>query len=143
MGKTSIIQRFLNDISSTPCGGTLQEMYSGALSLVSGDVPIVSFTIEDTGGQYSTDFPAMLPISVRQADVVVLVYSLAHPESFDEISLLRETVTAIRPDVPLLVVGNKSDLIREGFKVREIKKSVRILTMGGRWGLGVILLFLL
>ena len=118
-------------------------MYSGALSLVSEDVPIVSFTIEDTGGQYSTDFPAMLPISVRQADVVVLVYSLAHPESFDEISLLRETVTAIRPDVPLLVVGNKSDLIREGFKVREIKKSFRILTMGGRWGLGVILFFLL
>ena len=113
VGKTSIIRRFINDVSSTPSGGTLQEMYSGALSFVSGDVPNVNFTIEDTGGQYSADFPAMLPISVREADVVVLVFSLTQPETFDEISLLRDTVTAVRPDVPLLVVGNKSDLIRK------------------------------
>ena len=90
-------------------------MYSGSLSFASGDVTSsVSLSIEDTGGNYCQNFPAMFEISIREADVVVLVYSVQEAASAEYISGLRETILSKRPDMPILIVANKTEDVLEG-----------------------------
>ena len=74
----------------------------------------VSLDIQDTGGSYVGDFPAMLKCSLASADAVLLVYSVACLDSFDHLSGLRDLVHMQRGEgMPVVVVGNKTDLERK------------------------------
>ena len=69
--------------------------------------------IQDTGSSYKDEFPAMFTCSLASADAVLLVYSVAELDTFDEVSRLRDLVQQQRGDsLPLVVVGNKTDLER-------------------------------
>ena len=60
------------------------------------------------------EFPAMLGVSLQSADGVILVYSVAETCSFQEVVRLRGLVTRLKGcNVPIVVVGNKTDLPRE------------------------------
>ena len=73
----------------------------------------LSLDIQDTGGSYTDEFPAMFTCSLASADAVLLVYSVAELDTFDEVSRLRDLVQQQRGDsLPLVVVGNKTDLER-------------------------------
>ena len=87
--------------------GTVHEMYSANMNFASG--VSVSLSIEDTGANYSQNFPAMFEISIREADVVVLVYSVKDSASAEYISDLRETIVSKRPDLPIVIVGNMAE----------------------------------
>ena len=70
--------------------------------------------MKDTGGNYVDDFPAMLGVSLQSTDGVILVYSVAEMSSFQEVARLRTLVHRIKGcTVPIVVVGNKTDLPRE------------------------------
>ena len=70
--------------------------------------------MKDTGGTYVDEFPAMLGVSLQSADGVILVYSVAETSSFREVARLRTLVQSYKgPAVPIVVVGNKTDLPRE------------------------------
>ena len=74
----------------------------------------LNLDIQDTGGSYVDEFPAMLKCSLASADAVLLVYSVADIDSFDEVSRLRDLVHLQRgEEMPLVVVGNKTDLERQ------------------------------
>ena len=74
----------------------------------------ISLDIQDTGGSYAEDFPAMVKCSLASADAVLLVYSIANLNSFDYLSRLRDLVQQERgEEMPLVVVGNKTDLERQ------------------------------
>ena len=74
----------------------------------------LNLDIQDTGGSYVDEFPAMLKCSLASADAVLLVYSVADIDSFDEVSRLRDLVHLQRGEgMPLVVVGNKTDLERQ------------------------------
>ena len=74
----------------------------------------ISLDIQDTGGSYVEDFPAMVKCSLASADAVLLVYSIANLNSFDYLSRLRDLVQQERgEEMPLVVVGNKTDLERQ------------------------------
>ena len=74
----------------------------------------ISLDIQDTGGSYVEDFPAMVKCSLASADAVLLVYSIANLNSFDHLSRLRDLVQQERgEEMPLVVVGNKTDLERQ------------------------------
>ena len=74
----------------------------------------ISLDIQDTGGSYVEDFPAMVKCSLASADAVLLVYSIANLNSFDYLSRLRDLVQQERGEgMPLVVVGNKTDLERQ------------------------------
>ena len=109
VGKTSIIQRFLPEVSKRTARRerTVHEMYRGNMNFASG--VSVSLNIEDTGANYSQNFPAMFEISIREADVVVLVYSVKDSASAEYISGLRETIVSKRPGLPIVIVGNKME----------------------------------
>jgi hypothetical protein len=47
---------------------------------------------QDTGGSYCYEFPSMVGVSLFSADAVVLVFSLADQDSFEELVRLRELV---------------------------------------------------
>ena len=74
----------------------------------------LSLDIQDTGGSYVDEFPAMLACSLASADAVLLVYSVNDLATFDEVSRLRDLVHQHRgEELPLVVVGNKTDLARQ------------------------------
>ena len=117
VGKTSIIKRFLHQpVSEEGPPETIQDMFTTEMVLASapGTAATVTLNIEDTGGTFFEDFPAMIDISVRKSDVIVLVYSVEDGQTFEEISALRDTILGTYAEVgPLLIVGNKTDLGRD------------------------------
>ena len=74
----------------------------------------ISLDIQDTGGSYVEEFPAMVKCSLASADAVLLVYSIANLNSFDYLSRVRDLIQQERGEgMPLVVVGNKTDLERQ------------------------------
>ena len=73
----------------------------------------LTLNVQDTGGSYVDDFPAMVGLSLSSADAVLLVYSVADSKSFEEVSRLRELALSKVAKMPIVVVGNQTDLPRE------------------------------
>ena len=72
------------------------------------------------------DFPAMVGVSLASADAVLLVYSVADLYSFEEVSRLRDLVHSVKgEEIPIVVVGNKTDLPREITK-EEVEATVML-----------------
>ena len=111
VGKTAIISQFLYDQFKPEYKATVEEMYRGQFKV--GNVKL-SLDIEDTSGTFAFDFPAMVDVSLTGADAVLLVFSVADQDSFEMVGVLRDLVMKCRgPDMPVVVVGNKTDLSRE------------------------------
>ena len=106
VGKTSIINQFLGRTLPTKYKPTLQQMFVGKLVL---GVSTFFLNIEDTGGSYIQDFPAMAKLSLDKSDVAVLVFSVDEPETFEEVSRLKDIVRSYRPSLPIVIVANKID----------------------------------
>lgn len=109
VGKTALIQRFLQDKFETKHRRTVEEMHSKEY-----DIGGVKITVEilDTSGSYS--FPAMRKLSIQNSDAFALVYAVDDPESLEVVKSLRDEILEIKEDkfTPIVVVGNKMD--REG-----------------------------
>lgn len=109
VGKTALIQRFLQDKFETKHRRTVEEMHSKEY-----DIGGVKITVEilDTSGSYS--FPAMRKLSIQNSDAFALVYAVDNPESLEVVKSLRDEILEIKEDkfTPIVVVGNKMD--REG-----------------------------
>ena len=111
VGKTGILSQFLYDSFIGPYKETVDEMYHGEFDVGSCDL---SLNIQDTGGNYVHDFPAMVDISLQSADAFILVYAVDDPSSWDEVVRLRSLVTSHKGEqAPIVVVGNKTDLERK------------------------------
>ena len=109
-GKTAIISQFLYDTFIEEYKETVDEMYHGEFDVGGCELML---NIQDTGGSYVDDFPAMVGLSLSSADAVLLVYSVADAKSFAEVSRLRDLATSKVTKMPIVVVGNKTDLPRE------------------------------
>ena len=108
VGKTSIVRQFLYDKFSTVYTETMDDMYRGEFEIHGRPV---SFDIQDVSGSYVYEFPAMKSVSLASADAFIIVFSMDSSESWEEVSRLRDMVHEAKdPEVPIVVVGNKSDL---------------------------------
>ncbi|XP_035253325.1 ras-related protein Rap-1b-like [Anguilla anguilla] len=107
VGKTALIQRFLQDSFDHKYKPTVEELHSLEYDV---DGAKIRIEIMDTSGSYS--FPAMKKLCIRNSDAFALVYSIDNSESFEEVQRLREEILDIKDDafVPITVVGNKLDL---------------------------------
>ena len=82
--------------------------------------------LEDTGGSYVDDFPAMVCVSLAPEDAVLLVFSVADLHSFEEVARLRDLVQSVKgEEIPIVIVGNKTDLPREITK-EEVEATVML-----------------
>ncbi|XP_075896903.1 rasd family member 4 [Nelusetta ayraudi] len=106
VGKTALIQRFLEDKFEPKHRRTVEEMHSKEY-----DIGGVKITVEilDTSGSYS--FPAMRKLSIQNSDAFALVYAVDDPESLEAVKSLRDEILEIKEDkyTPIVVVGNKAD----------------------------------
>ncbi|XP_052858136.1 uncharacterized protein LOC128265927 isoform X2 [Drosophila gunungcola] len=130
VGKTSIITQFLYNTFSTKYKRTIEEMHQGNFSIAG-----VSLTLDilDTAGSY--EFPAMRALSISSADAFILVYDVTDATTFEEVRTIRDQIheTKATTAVPIVVVGNKIDLLADGETEREVIRHHRI---GGHRGLG-------
>ena len=69
-GKTSIVRQFLYDQFSPIQSNTMDDMYRGEFEDSQGKT--INFDIQDVGGGFVYDFPAMKSVSVASADAFVL-----------------------------------------------------------------------
>ncbi|XP_043281779.1 ras-related protein Rap-1A isoform X2 [Venturia canescens] len=108
VGKSAIINQFLYNTFSPKYKRTVEEMHHGDFN-VSG----IQLTLDilDTSGSY--DFPAMRELSIRSADAFVLVYDVNDVSTFEDVQALRAQILNIKGVVPIVVVGNKVDLVLE------------------------------
>ena len=121
VGKTAIVSQFLYDSFPSGYTATVDEMYQGEFTI--GGTTI-TLDIQDTGGAYKDDFPAMLTCSLASASAAILVYSVEDAGTFDEVSRLRDLVHQQRgEELPLVIVGNKTDLVRQ-IPIEEVEATV-------------------
>ena len=87
---------------------TLQDMYRGVFSIC-GEKMVLD--IEDTGGSFAQEFPAMLQVSLTTASAVILVFDVTREETFEEISKLKDLINSMETagNIPIVVLANKAD----------------------------------
>lgn len=120
VGKTAIVQQLLYNKFPTGYSATVEEMHRAEY-----EVDGCSLTLEilDTSGAYA--FPAMRRLAISRGDYFVLVFSIDNGESFEEVGRLKESIFELRsPEVPMVVVANKSDLSNCRRVSKEIAETV-------------------
>lgn len=111
VGKTNLLSRF--------CGEKFSEQYMLTLGVdfkervLESDGLRCMVSVWDTAGQER--FQAISPTYYRAVDGVMFVYSIDNRASFDRVSAWLESVDKFSPDpnLPRLLVGNKSDLVND------------------------------
>ncbi|KAM9457725.1 rasd family member 4 [Clarias gariepinus] len=126
VGKTALIQRFLQDRFEPKHQRTVEELHSMEYEVAGIKVTV---HIMDTSGSYS--FPAMRKLSIQNGDVFALVYSLDDPESLETVKSLRKEILEIKDNkfTPVVVVGNKADCKSD----RSVKAEDVVATMELDW----------
>ncbi|XP_002733350.1 ras-related protein Rap-2b-like [Saccoglossus kowalevskii] len=117
VGKSSIISRFLHGNFAEKYRETIEDLHCREYE-INGNV--IKVDILDTAG--SQAFPAMRRLSISTAHAFLLVYSIDDSESFDEIKQVYEQIREQKSnyqDIPLILVGNKTDLESE----RQVSKE--------------------
>ncbi|XP_074597478.1 GTP-binding protein Di-Ras1-like [Brevipalpus obovatus] len=106
VGKTSLVVQFMEGFFSSTYKPTIEDYYRHTVQMPDG----IFHTVEilDTAGTHY--FPAMRELSIHSGRGFVLVFSVDSIQSFHETVTLYELITKIRgTDIPIVLVGNKSD----------------------------------
>ena len=75
----------------------------------------------DTAGQ--EDYDRLRPLSYPDTDVILMCFSIDSPDSLENIpEKWTPEVRHFRPNVPIILVGNKKDLRNDGNTIRELAK---------------------
>ena len=90
VGKTSILEKFLGEAKIRQNKRSVHEVY--AADVESSKLGEFSLVLEDTGGFFLSEFPAMAEISLNMADGIVLVFGLDSPATFDDMSTMRDKI---------------------------------------------------
>lgn len=74
-------------------------------------------------------FPAMRALSISSADAFILVYDVTDATTFEEVRMIRDQIheTKGTTAVPIVVVGNKIDLVTEDSELREVSNNILIM----------------
>ncbi|XP_059480004.1 ras-related protein Rap-2a [Neocloeon triangulifer] len=116
-GKTSLISQFLYGTFPDRYKRTVEEMHHGEFDV--GGVHLTLDILDTSGAQ---EFPAMRALSISSADAFILVYALDESEeSFEEVRQLRDLILSTKgaSGVPIVVIGNKLDLVEDSSEVAE------------------------
>lgn len=125
VGKTSLIQRFVLDDFPRYYTPTVEDIYEKTVS-INKDFGAF-FEILDTAGAYQ--FPAMKRLTIERGDAFIIVYSLADDDSIEEMLRLRQEIIDMKgtTEVPIVIVGNKTDLVTKDTREKVRRKLSRLL----------------
>lgn len=67
----------------------------------------------------------MRALSISSAEAFILVYDLTDATTFEEVRVLRDQIheTKATTVVPIVIVGNKLDLVQENSDLREVSHN--------------------
>jgi len=126
VGKTSIIKRYVNDYFSDNYKITIGVDF--ALKVLDFEGSKIHLQLWDIAGQER--FGSMTRIYYKSAAAALIVFDLTNLESFESVRKWKEDlVTQIRSygrlntDIPIILVGNKSDKNRGSIKIRRVEKK--------------------
>uniref|UniRef100_A0A1I7W7E5 Tyrosine-protein phosphatase domain-containing protein n=1 Tax=Heterorhabditis bacteriophora TaxID=37862 RepID=A0A1I7W7E5_HETBA len=109
VGKSSIVQRFVKGTFSENYVPTIEDTYRQVISCNQKNVCTLQIT--DTTGSHQ--FPAMQRLSISKGHAFLLIYSVTSKQSLEELAPIITTLTEVKgsaiSDVPIMLVGNKSD----------------------------------
>ncbi|KAH8032365.1 hypothetical protein HPB51_024342 [Rhipicephalus microplus] len=105
-GKTSLISSYITGVFPEQVRATV---FDTVITEVTVGKKKVRLSLCDTAGQETYD--TLRTRSYDDTDVVIIVFSVDAPESLDNVEVRwRPEVKHFSPDVPILLVGNKTDL---------------------------------
>ena len=130
VGKTSIIQRYVNDeYDPNLLLSSSAQFITKTIEL--NDEQSIKFDVWDTAGQEK--FRALAKIFYKDAKAIVLVYDITNRSSFEQLQnyWFKEIEENSLSDAILVIVGNKSDLYEneqvsdeEGQKYADEKNAI-------------------
>lgn len=119
VGKTSMVQRVAVGEFDKLNAPTVGAGVTPITTNINGEN--FTYHIWDTAGQDT--FRTIVPLYFRDAVCAILVFSLSDPDSFDAldewVELFYKTCSQ---DVPILLAGNKSDIINPKVNIDQAKK---------------------
>uniref|UniRef100_A0A0K0DHV4 GTP-binding protein Di-Ras2 n=1 Tax=Angiostrongylus cantonensis TaxID=6313 RepID=A0A0K0DHV4_ANGCA len=129
VGKSSIVQRFVKGTFSENYVPTIEDTYRQVISCNQKNVCTLQIT--DTTGSHQ--FPAMQRLSISKGHAFILIYSVTSKQSLEELAPIVKTLMEVKgsslSEVPIMLVGNKSD-DRER---REVTKETGA-KLADKWG---------
>ncbi|CAJ0581795.1 unnamed protein product, partial [Mesorhabditis spiculigera] len=133
VGKSSIVQRFVNGTFSDNYVPTIEDTYRQVISCNQKNVCTLQIT--DTTGSHQ--FPAMQRLSISKGHAFILVYAVTSRQSLEElgpiVKMLMEVKGSQLSEAPIMLVGNKKDESQK----REVSTETGQ-KLSGRWGTGFI-----
>ncbi|KAM9960311.1 hypothetical protein ACTFIW_009440 [Dictyostelium discoideum] len=107
VGKTAVTIQFISNHFVYYYDPTIEDSYRKQCVI---DDQVYMLDILDTAGQ--DELTAMRDQWIRSCEGFVLVYSITSRSSFDQVQFFREQIIRVldRDDVPIMMIGNKSDL---------------------------------
>lgn len=111
VGKSALTARFIQGEFVEKYDPTIEDSYRKQVDI---DSEACMLNIMDTAGQ--EEYSALRDQYMKTGEGFVLVYSVISRQSFDTTQRLRTSILRSKedmPDVPIILVGNKSDLVAE------------------------------
>jgi len=120
VGKSALTIRLVTDNFLDEYDPTIEDSYRKQVEI---DGATALLDILDTAGQ--EEFASMQDQWMREGKGFLLVYNICEPQSFDELTLLREKILRAKDveTVPLVVAGNKCDLRDHASTTQVTKKA--------------------
>jgi len=107
VGKSALTFRFVKNKFQPAYNPTIEDSYRKNITL---DNQTVVLDILDTAGQ--EEYTELREVYMRGGEGFIIVYSITDKKSFKEVSEFRDRTLKVKdvPKVPMIIVGNKSDL---------------------------------
>ncbi|KAK5959847.1 Ras family GTPase RSR1 PWA37_002915 [Arxiozyma heterogenica] len=126
VGKSCLTVQFVQGIYLDSYDPTIEDSYRKTIEI---DNKVFDLEILDTAG--IAQFTAMRELYIKSGMGFLLVYSVTDKQSLNELMALREQVLRIKDTdrVPMVLVGNKADLIDE--RVISVEDGIAV---SSKWG---------
>ena len=121
VGKTSMLKRYKKlDISDFHVATIGIEKYEKKIK-IKGSKNEIKFEIIDSSGQER--YKAIVNNYYRITDGIILMYDVTNRESFEHLEFWIEDIKEkSKPNIPIYLIGNKTDLDEREIKIDEGKK---------------------
>ena len=108
VGKSSLIRKLLTGRFKEKYDATIgAKVYELVLNTSNGEVTI---NVWDTAGQEK--FGSLRDTYYTKADMAIIMFDLTSRTTYNNIPQWHRDITNVKPDIPIVIVGNKLDLER-------------------------------
>ncbi|XP_061657726.1 rho-related GTP-binding protein RhoF isoform X2 [Syngnathoides biaculeatus] len=116
-GKTSLLMVYAKDYFPEKYAPTVFEKFTTSVVLKGKEVKL---NVYDTAGQ--EDYDRLRPLSYQEAHLILLCFDVTNPTSFDNVTIKwHPEVKHFCPDVPVILIGCKTDLRKDKECTRKLK----------------------